>query len=112
MDEFGIYLHLAVDGKPHCSYDLEFKEVDQLSLPEDTMFSTLEYIEGQLYQEDDFEEFLESVPTEEIRAEGAEPPQVGWFRYEDGRIEEVEVDLPDDFSEWWVETAIKYRYIR
>jgi len=100
MDESGIYLHLAVDGKPHCSYDLEFKEVDQLRPPEDTMFSTLEYIEGQLYQKDDFEEFLESVPTEEIRAEGAEPPQVGTLYYDDGQIQELDFDLPTDFSEW------------
>jgi len=100
LKESGIYLHLGSDGKPHCSYDIDFGEVEQLEPPEDTMFSTLEYVENQLYHEDDLDQLLNQVATEEIRAVGAEPPQVGTLYYEDGEITELKFDLPGDFSEW------------
>jgi len=77
-----------------------FDQVDQLQPPEDTVFSPLEYVENQLYQEDKFEDLLDSVPSEDIRAVGANPPRVGTIRYKDGVIEDVEFDLPSDFSEW------------
>jgi len=100
LNESGIYLHLGSDGKPHCSYDLDFGEVEQLEPPEDTMFSTLEYVENQLYMEDGLDHLLNQVATEEIRAVGAEPPQVGTLYYQDGEIDELDFDLPTDFSEW------------
>lgn len=91
---------MAIDGNPHCSYDLDFEEVDRLEPPEDTVRSTLEYVESQVFAEDGYEDLLDSVPTEEIRAVDVPPPQVGTLYYEDGRVEDVEVDLPENFFEW------------
>lgn len=93
MEESGVYVHKAIDGNHHCSYDLDYTAVDALETPEETLLSPLEYVEGQYLQQEGSEGLIQAIPDEGERE--AEPPRVGTMYFEDGRIEELDWDLPD-----------------
>ena len=93
MRESGIYVHKAIDGNHHLSYDISYEAADLLETPEETRFSTLEYLEGQYLQQDNAEELLQAIPDEEERENP--PPQVGTMYFEDQEIENLDWNLPD-----------------
>lgn len=89
--ESEIYVHLAEDGAIFCSFNRDYGEIDDLEPPENTMFSTLEYVENRFFQSDGSDELIEMLEPESERK--GEPARVGEIRYDDEKILNLEFDL-------------------
>jgi len=96
VEKTDIFAHTAHDGLNFCTYGAGFDEVEVLDPPKNTLFCALEYIEGQLFQADRADEFLNNLPTEQERTENdIGPVCVGTLYYREGKILAVDIELPE-----------------
>lgn len=98
METTGIYAHIAEDGFVHASYDAPFTVVQNLEPPEDTIMSTLEYVEKEFFHADGSDDLIDELMPESDRVD--EPPQVGELHYEDGQIYEVNINVEEYAGQW------------